>query len=382
MSRMSLEPHAEPPPRPDVTNVRLWQIAAVRDLFIIGIFVLLIWFGYYLSAIFTPLLIAFTLAYVFNPVINYAEERWNIYRPVTISLVLALMLLFGSIFVLTFGPIVLEQVQMLTSKLPGYSQKLQERYNLDVRTFSAQLEVLLQKLREDPISVLKPVFAGTSRAFDIIGSVVGITLYIAIWSVLIPIFFFYFAWRFNPMVRRLRRFIPHSRRERILNLLGKMDAAVGNFVRGRLLVAILMGAMFAVGWLIVGVPYWFLLGAVTGVLSLVPFAAGLGLPLAIALKYLDTISGANPQGFDWMAVLLWPTVIYVAVQTIEGWVLTPWIQSKSLDMSAMMIFIVVMIGGAVGGMYGLLLAVPAAACLKILFQEAILPRVERWATEN
>ncbi|MBX3371736.1 MAG: AI-2E family transporter, partial [Nitrospira sp.] len=59
--------------------------------------------------------------------------------------------------------------------------------------------------------------------------------------------------------------------------------------------------------------------------------------------------------------------------------LTPWVQSQSMEMNAVTVLIVVFIGGALGGFYGLLLAIPLAACIKILVQELVLPRLERRA---
>ena len=61
-----------------------------------------------------------------------------------------------------------------------------------------------------------------------------------------------------------------------------------------------------------------------------------------------------------LPIIVWPTVAYFVVQLLEGWLLTPWIESKSMQMSAVAILIVVLLGGAIGGLYGLLLAIPLA----------------------
>jgi predicted PurR-regulated permease PerM len=83
-----------------------------------------------------------------------------------------------------------------------------------------------------------------------------------------------------------------------------------------------------------------------------------------------------------MTVVVWPSLAYLVVQFIESWLLTPWVQSQSMDMHAVTVLIVVFIGGALGGFYGLLLAIPIAACLKILVQELLLPRLIRNAAET
>lgn len=139
----------------------------------------------------------------------------------------------------------------------------------------------------------------------------------------------------------------------------------------------MMSVMFGVGWLWVGMPYWILLGFCAGLLSLVPYAATLMWPVAILLKYLDMSMGSSSTDNYWMQLLVWPSAVYLGIQFIEGWVLTPWVQSQSTDLSAATILLVVMIGGALGGVLGLILAIPFAACLKILAKELIIPRIQR-----
>lgn len=167
-----------------------------------------------------------------------------------------------------------------------------------------------------------------------------------------------------------------------MKILHRMDCAVGGFFRGRFIVALLMGGMLSIGWLITDVPYWFLLGIGTGLLSIIPYGATLGWPLAVLLKYLDTTTGSTPSDLDWLAIAVWPSVVYGVVQLLEGWLLTPWIQSQSTELSAVSILIVVFIGGAVGGLLGLILAIPLAACVKILLQDVVLVRIRRWADAN
>jgi predicted PurR-regulated permease PerM len=67
---------------------------------------------------------------------------------------------------------------------------------------------------------------------------------------------------------------------------------------------------------------------------------------------------------------------------LESWVLTPWIQSGQTNMSAATILVVVFIGGALAGIWGLLFAIPIAACVKILVEEVAVPSLRRWAATH
>ena len=82
-----------------------------------------------------------------------------------------------------------------------------------------------------------------------------------------------------------------------------------------------------------------------------------------------------------MAVFAWPVGAYCVVQLLEGWLLTPWIQSQSMEMSAVTILIVLMIGGSLAGVYGLLLAIPITGCVKILIEEFLAPKLDKWAAD-
>jgi predicted PurR-regulated permease PerM len=359
----------------------LWDIAAVRELFWIGLAVFLVWFGHELRGVFTPVLVALLLAYLVNPLVGGAASRWHIPRPVTITALLVIVAIVGAALVAWLGPIVSEQVQTLAKKTPQYLQRVTQTYGVQVGTVSEQFNTLLTRLQDDPLSVLQPLFLGTSQAFGVIGQVIGTTTEVALILVLIPIYFFFFSWHFDEMTNTISRFLPFSRKERTLRIIGRMDRAVSGFFRGRLVIAVITGVLFGVGWALTDVPYWFLLGIATGVLNIIPYASAVGWPLAIALKYLDAVTGSGGS-VDWLSIALWPSLSYLIVQFIDGWLLTPWIQSQSTDMSAVTVLIVVFVGGAVGGFYGLLLAIPVAACMKILLEELLMPQWERWAAEH
>ncbi|HJU05384.1 MAG TPA: AI-2E family transporter [Nitrospiraceae bacterium] len=359
----------------------LWQIVGIRDVLFFALLLFLLWFGYYLRSVFTPVLIALMLAYLVDPIIDYFEER-RVPRPVTVSVVLVVLVMILAGLGAWLGPLLIEQSQALAKKAPQYLQSLSGRYGIEVGSLSGQITSFVDRFKDDPMSVIQPLLTGTGTAFGFIGSIIGTTTGLVLFTVLIPIYFFFFAWHFDRITGYFYRFLPASRKEQWLDIFHRMDLAISGFFRGRLFIALITGVMYAVGWFFTDVPYWFLLGLATGLLSIVPYISVVGWPLAVLLKYLDVVTTSGASSVEWLSVFLWPSVAYLAVQFIESWVLTPWIQSQSTDMSAVTVLIVVFIGGAVGGIYGLLLAIPIAACLKILFQELVVPRVERWAERH
>ena len=354
----------------------LWEIQAVLDVLLILSAVLAVWTLYALSSVFAPVLFALGLAYLCNPLITWAEHRWRVPRPATITPVLLLVAVATVAFLAWLGPLLLQQAQMFIRKAQQYLEMIGGYLGVDL---DSVLEAFLgPESSNDPFAAMQPIVSGTGQALGVLGAVIGTTSYLAVTALLLPFYFFFFAWRFEAISLTLRRLIPTAYRARTLEILGKIDDAVMNFFRGRLLIALITGVLYAAGWAWTGVPYWFLLGAGTGLLSIVPYVNAIGWPLAIILKYLDAAANSGPM--DWVSLLVMPSLPYLVVQFFESWWLTPWIEGRSNDLHPVTVIIAVMVGGAVGGFLGLTLAIPAVASLKILLQEVVLPQWRAWVS--
>jgi len=223
--------------------------------------------------------------------------------------------------------------------------------------------------------VLGAVGDASAAGASLIGAGLSAAAYYSVWTLLLPVFFFLFAVRFDETLRSFERFIPTRYRDETRRLASKMDEVVGGYIRGRLVAVAFLCCGFSLGWRLVGVPYALSLGVATGVLGAVPWLAAIGWPISVALKAASVESGS----IDWVTVFGLPTLVYFAVQIVENYVVTPWVQSAAMGLSPTAVLVVVLIGGAVGGAYGLLLALPAAGCLRVLASEVIFPRLEAWA---
>ena len=202
--------------------------------------------------------------------------------------------------------------------------------------------------------------------------------------------FVYFSMSFPAVAAWVRSLVPAGGSGRTLELLGMMDRAISGFVRGRILVCSMVGTMYAVGWTLCGVPHGWLLGLATGLASLVPYLAAVGLPLAWLLLVVG-VGGGTEAGFYatqdpatghlaiiWWKVLLFPALVNVVAQCVEDYVLNPLIQGKATNLHPVAILLAAIAGGSLAGLYGLMLAIPAAACIKIMLSEVLLPRLRGW----
>jgi len=198
---------------------------------------------------------------------------------------------------------------------------------------------------------------------------------------LIPFYFFFFSLWYPQVCEFFDGLIPEWERSTVAPLLSRMDAAVAGFVRGRIVIALIMAVLYAIGWAFCGVPYAILLAVVVGAFSLVPFLGLIGIPIAVGMLALANLDLPEAQRMSWWGVLLWPTLVFAVVNALDGWVLTPIIAGKATNLDPVTIFVAVLAGGSVMGAYGMLIAIPIAACIKILLSDLVIPKVRELAQQ-
>jgi len=375
----------ESPPATSATPLKhahLWEIAAFRDLMGLGLAAFFLWIGYQLRGIVVPVLIGLGLAYLINPALEFAEHKWKFPRWLAVAMMVILIGALVTGLGLWIGPILTDQIRHLGEKGPAYLAVMADRYDIQVDEFTQSMNEFAENARKHPFSTIQKFVSGTGQVFSVTSTIMG-TFGAFLFSLsLVAIYFVFFAWYFPSIQRSLWQMVESMEKPELSDMLGQMDQAVGDFFRGRMLIALMMSVMLGIGWWWVGVPYWGLLGFGAGVLSLIPYAASLIWPIAILLKYLDMSTGSPVSDDFWMQLLFWPSAVYLFIQFIEGWILTPWIQSQSTDLNAATILLVVLVGGAIGGVWGLILAIPFTACLQIMTKELLLPRLRAWRTRK
>jgi len=187
-------------------------------------------------------------------------------------------------------------------------------------------------------------------------------------------YLFFFLMNFDRIVEAVRRRLPGKYRRRTEDVVVKIDAAVSAFLRGRILVCLVVGVLTAVGLAIVGVPYWYLIGVATGLAGVVPYLPiFVGLVPALLVAWFDAGSGWAVAG---------AAVVFIIVQTLEGWVLTPLIQGRAVGLHPVTLMVALLVGYEVFGLFGLIAAVPLASTVKILAKEFVLPEVDELAHEH
>lgn len=221
------------------------------------------------------------------------------------------------------------------------------------------------------------VIGSGADAFTAVWGIALSAVYLGFTLFLTLFFFFFVSVAWGDVTDHLASLIPERNRDRVLGIVKKMDRVIAAFIRGRLIISAILALTFSVGFWLIGVPAPLLLGLIVGVLSLVPYLALLGVPVAILLLWL------NPSPVAWQATWWWtlfaPAVLYWIVQATDDYIWTPLIQGKATGMDTPTILFAVLAGASLAGIYGVMVAIPTAACVKILLKEVFWPRFQAWA---
>ncbi len=178
---------------------------------------------------------------------------------------------------------------------------------------------------------------------------------------LIPLFFFYVINDYEKLSREIKSFIPKSILPKINHYMVLANTVLSGYIRGQLMVALVLGILYAIGLSIVRLKFGPLIGIFAGLISIIPYAGfsiGFTTALIVALANFSSIE----QLFGILAVFL-------IIQIIEGIIITPKLVGDKVGLSAFATMLVLIIGGNLFGLIGMLMAIPIASIIKSIVKE-------------
>jgi predicted PurR-regulated permease PerM len=312
--------------------------------------VLLLWL---LAPVLTPFLIGAVLAYALHPLVEKLVAR-RVPRVLAVIAVevavivalLALLLLIVPILSREL-PILREQIPLLASKLndtlvPWLAQ-FGVHVSLDIASIKAFVVKYLDANLEDWLAAaLASVRIGGSVALAIIGN-----------AILVPVVLFFLLLDWEPLVERTRDFVPPRARAAFDGFMQECDAVLGQYLRGQLLVMLVLAAYYTVALALGGLDLALPVGVFTGLGQFIPYLGfGFGLVLALLAAVLEFAS--------WYAVAL-VAVVYGIGQLVESFVLTPRLVGERIGLSPLAVIFALLAFGHLLGFAGVLVALPLAA---------------------
>ncbi|HEX9957418.1 MAG TPA: AI-2E family transporter [Fibrella sp.] len=317
-----------------------------HSLLSLAIITLAIYMG---QEILVPLALAGLLAVILRPIENWLINRgMHKVIAITLALLLAIILLTG------VGVLLSTQLADFADDLPKLRENLSELYVKARRWVRSEYHVsyrqqdkYIQKAQAQTMEGLQ----GTDAINVITGPLATL--------ILIPIYVFLLLYYRSMLLHFVVVLFPQRYADCVRDILGEVKTVVQSYMVGLLIETACVAALNSIGLMILGLQYTILLGIMAALLNMVPYIGGL---VATFLTVLVTMSYQSD-----ISVLLGVVGIFLLVQFIDNNILVPFIVASKVRINALVSIIGVLIGGALAGVSGMFLSIPAIAILKIIF---------------
>lgn len=330
-----------------------------------------------LRVIWPPLILAGAIVFLLNPVVTRLQHR-HVPRALGTGLSYLGVAAATTLVILLVAPLATKQYDDLASEWPELRQDLEDSVNdLSERSVEDGWPIEIPTWQE-----LENQFSGSDkgdtdgngtvtpeerqdRFADQIATARELALkvfHVGIIFVLAPIIAFYLLVDLPHLRRTARSLVPVRARGDVMVVSRRLSAAIGGYFRGQLAVALVVGVMASIGMLIVDLPFWLIVGMIAGLFNMIPLIGpwvGAVPGIIIAL----TTGGGLSQA---IAV----AVVMAIVQQIDNHFISPIVMQRAVKLHPAAVMLALLAGGTLGGFFGLLLAVPATAVLKILVGHA------------
>ena len=313
-----------------------------------------------LGPVLTPFAVAAVLAYALTPLVNKLDGlgKGRMPRVLAVVLVELLFMLVVLSLVLLIVPIVAKEIPLLRAQIPlladgisnGVTPWLAQfgvKVPLDIGSIKTlALKYLNANYEEMFGSLLSSLKLGGSVALAVIGN-----------AVLIPVALFYLLMDWDKFIARSLELVPPPMRSAVDSFTGEADAVLGQYLRGQLLVMLIMAAFYAIGLALFGLDLALPIGIFTGLAMFIPYLGfGIGLILAVLAGVLQFVS---------IKALVMVAVVYGIGQVVESLFLTPRLVGERIGLHPLAVIFALLAFGQVFGFVGVLIALPASAVLLV-----------------
>ena len=317
-----------------------------------------------LAPVLTPFVVAAVLAYALHPLVEWlASRRWP--RVLAVLLVEGLALLGLVAVVLLIVPVMAKELPLLKAQVPVLLDRLNATVNpllarvgvdftLDVASIKAWLTQLMDANMDGWLSAaLASARIGGSVLLSLLGN-----------AILVPVVLFYLLMDWPQLVTRVQGLVPPRARAVVHGFFAECDAVLGQYLRGQLLVMVVLALYYAMALALVGFDLALPIGVFTGLAVAIPYVGfGLGLALALLAALLQFAS---------LGGVLLVAAVYGLGQLLESFVLTPRLVGERIGLGPLAVIFALMAFGQLFGFVGVLVALPASAVALVALRRALV----------
>lgn len=331
----------------------------IRIVLTVAAVALLLYAVYLVRSILVLVLVAAFLAVGLDPAVRRLEG-FGLKRGYAVTAIFLAMMGFITAFLLAVVPPLVEQVSSFATNLPEYVDNLAES-NPRIQEWIEDNDIS-DKLRDATKNAPSIIGGSLGDVLGIAGSVIS-SLFNLLTVFVLTIYFLLSLSRIREGTMRL---VPKSKRAQAQKITNQIVDKIGGYIAGQIAVALIAGVLSFIFLTIAGVPY--------------PVALALWVTIAALIPLVGATIGAIPAViaafFDSGKLGVITLVFFLIYQQVENYVIAPRIMTKAVDVSPAAILLAALIGASLLGFVGALMAIPAAASIKLIFNEIVLPKVE------
>src|SRR5574344_263785 len=324
-----------------------------------------------LSSVLIPFLVAWLIAYLLHPIVTFFQYKCHVKSRV-LSIIITVLLIVGIIVgggYLIIPPIVTEMAHLKDivvayatndSTVTSVSSEVENyiKQNLDIEEISKALTVkdVSSFLEENVPKLFSVLSSGVNAIVGFIASLIAV------------IYLFFILADYEVMSEGLFKMVPKGKRGIVQDVIADLEKGMNGYFRGQTIIAMCVGILFSIGFLIIGFPLAIPLGLFIGFLNLVPYLQVVGFIPTIMLGLLK----AYDTGENFWGIMLSAVIVFCVVQAIQDWVLVPRIMGKVTGLNAAVILLSLSIWGSLLGFVGLIVALPLTTFIGSYYKTNVL----------
>lgn len=315
-----------------------------------------------LKGVLLPFMVACLIAYMLEPVVLWNKKAFRClgrFVPVALTLLEVTVAMVG--FCYLFFPYLVEETTQMTQMLHNYATThMQIPYvSDDLHRFirdNIDTDKIARMLSRDEWKAL--IKSAVSSSWTFLSSSLAFIMGIFSWLIVV-LYVIFIMLDYEKVMAGFRHMVPQPRRHMVFRIFGDIKDAMNRYFRGQFLIACLVGVLFSIGFLIIGLPMAVVFGLFIGLLNLVPYLQLISLPVAVLLCLVCTAS----TGADFW-LIFWETMaVYVIVQCVQDLLLTPRIMGNAMGLNPAIILLSLSVWGSLLGFMGLIIALPLTTLL-------------------
>jgi predicted PurR-regulated permease PerM len=329
-----------------------------------------------LSGALLPFLIAWLMAYLLQPIVRFFQIRLK-FKSLLLSIICTLVLVVGCLIGLIWflTPMVSNEISKLSQLIVLYTKGLNVNTILplawqnEIRNYLSHLNIQSILQDENIMTVVKKI---APQLWSLISSSLNFVFGLVV-IIIVLLYFVLILLNYDKLSTGLFKIIPPDYRTLVTEIIMDIENGMNRYFRGQALIALIVGALFAIGFSIIQLPLAIVLGLFIGLINMVPYLKIVGIIPTATMGLLRSVE----TGQTYLSVLLGIAIVFILIQMVEDLILTPRIMGKVTGLNPAVILLSLSVWGTLLGIIGIIIALPLTTLIMSYYKRFVLDKEDK-----